>query len=67
MTSIVRDAKPNASHYGLVALHHSGFVETLITQNVDGLHPRAGFPKDAMVELHGTLFVSRYGDILKFI
>lgn len=65
---LVRDAKPNASHYGLAALHHSGHVKKLITQNVDGLHGRAGFPTDALLELHGTLFVSshvfkRFADI----
>lgn len=55
----VRDAKPNASHYGLSLLQRHGKVGTIITQNVDGLHLRAGAPKKAVVELHGTLFVVR--------
>ncbi|CAG8751067.1 1849_t:CDS:2, partial [Acaulospora colombiana] len=53
----VRDAKPNVSHYALATLHRHGFVNTVITQNVDGLHGRAGLTKEALLELHGTLFV----------
>jgi NAD-dependent SIR2 family protein deacetylase len=54
----VREAQPNIAHYALVALHRRGFVDKVITQNVDGLHARAGLPQDALLELHGTLFVS---------
>ncbi len=45
-------AVPNTGHEALAALAAAGFVKLLITQNVDGLHQRAG--SDA-VELHGTL------------
>ncbi|KAG8832198.1 hypothetical protein FRC18_005408 [Serendipita sp. 400] len=55
----VRAARPNVSHYSLTALHHHGFVHKLITQNVDGLHSRSGFPMEDLLELHGTLFVVR--------
>jgi NAD-dependent deacetylase len=49
----VRDVRPNAGHYALVemARHVSDF--RLITQNVDGLHRKAGSPK--IIELHGNL------------
>ena len=54
----MREAQPNVAHYALAALHRHGFVDKVITQNVDGLHARAGLPRDALLELHGTLFVS---------
>lgn len=43
---------PNAGHAALAALAAAGFVRRLITQNVDGLHQRAG---SEAIELHGTL------------
>ncbi len=46
------EAAPNAGHAALAALAAAGFVKRLITQNVDGLHQRAG---GEAVELHGTL------------
>lgn len=46
------DTAPNAGHEALAALAAAGFVKRLITQNVDGLHQRAG---SEAVELHGTL------------
>jgi NAD-dependent deacetylase len=52
--ALVRQAQPNAAHRALAILasHRPGL--TLITQNVDGLHQRAGSP--AVVEFHGNLF-----------
>jgi NAD-dependent deacetylase len=47
--------EPNAGHRALVALHKRGKLDTLITQNVDGLHQDAGIPQDIVVEIHGTL------------
>mmetsp|Transcript_29887 Transcript_29887/g.114745 ORF Transcript_29887/g.114745 Transcript_29887/m.114745 type:complete len:246 (-) Transcript_29887:157-894(-) len=49
--------KPNVGHFALSNLERRGFVEGLITQNVDGLHTRAGSEK--VVELHGTGHVVR--------
>jgi len=47
--------EPNAGHRALVALHERGKLDTLITQNVDGLHQDAGIPPEIVVEIHGTL------------
>ncbi len=47
--------EPNAGHRALVALRERGKLDTLITQNVDGLHQDAGIPNDIVVEIHGTL------------
>ncbi|MCU1405589.1 MAG: NAD-dependent deacetylase [Glaciihabitans sp.] len=46
-------ARPNAGHYSLVDLEASGVVNGIITQNVDGLHLRAGSQR--VVDLHGTM------------
>jgi NAD-dependent deacetylase len=51
-------ARPNAGHRALVALEHSGRLRTLITQNIDGLHQRAGSDPGRVLELHGTMFTA---------
>ena len=50
-------AEPNAGHRALVALEGMGKLDTLITQNVDGLHQRAGSSPARVVEIHGTIHV----------
>lgn len=52
----VRAARPNAAHLALASLSQRlgpGGSLTLVTQNIDGLHQRAGSPD--VVELHGSL------------
>ncbi len=46
-------AEPNDGHRALAALEHRGVANGVITQNVDGLHVRAGSSR--VVELHGTM------------
>lgn len=46
-------SQPNGGHEALAALEHSGLATGIITQNVDGLHVRAGSRR--VVELHGTM------------
>ncbi|MBC2715517.1 MAG: sigma factor regulator FecR [Desulfobacteraceae bacterium] len=48
------DAAPNAAHNALSELNHKGLLELVITQNIDGLHQRAGLPDDKVIELHGN-------------
>ncbi|KAA9154438.1 NAD-dependent deacetylase [Amycolatopsis acidicola] len=48
-------AKPNAAHLALVSLERSGRLDTLLTQNIDGLHQQAGSDPAKVVELHGTI------------
>jgi NAD-dependent deacetylase len=48
-------AEPNAGHRALVELEQRGILDTLITQNVDGLHQRAGSSADRVIEIHGTM------------
>ncbi len=48
-------AAPNAAHTALASLAVA--VDTwVITQNIDGLHQRAGSPADRVLELHGTMY-----------
>jgi len=47
-------AEPNAGHHALVELERAGRLRALITQNIDGLHQRAG--SRSVIELHGTLY-----------
>ena len=49
-----RDAQPNAVHRAIVALEKAGKVLAVVTQNIDGLHTRAGTSPERLVELHGT-------------
>jgi NAD-dependent deacetylase len=47
--------EPNAGHRALAELERRGLLDTLITQNVDGLHQKGGVSPHAIVEIHGTL------------
>jgi NAD-dependent deacetylase len=48
-------AAPNAAHASLARL--GAVIDTwVITQNIDGLHQRAGTPADRVLELHGTMY-----------
>jgi len=49
-------AEPNRAHTALADLARSGLVTSVITQNIDGLHQKAGTPQDRVIELHGTMF-----------
>jgi NAD-dependent deacetylase len=47
-------AEPNTAHRAVAELERSGVPVRVITQNVDGLHQRAGMPERKVLELHGT-------------
>ncbi len=48
-------ATPNAGHRALAALERRGRLRALITQNIDGLHLRAGNTPERVIEVHGNL------------
>jgi NAD-dependent deacetylase len=48
-------AEPNAGHRALVSLERRGRLLALVTQNIDGLHQRAGSSPGIVIEVHGTL------------
>ena len=54
---MVAQAQPNTAHLALAQLGQAGRIGRLVTQNVDGLHQRAG--SAGVIELHGSI-----GDVL---
>lgn len=52
MWPLMRDALPNAGHRAFAELERQGRLRAMITQNIDGLHQRAG--SSNIIELHGT-------------
>lgn len=51
---LYKDAVPNAAHMALAALEKSGKLTAVITQNIDGLHQKAG--SQNVLELHGSVW-----------
>jgi NAD-dependent SIR2 family protein deacetylase len=51
--STMSRAEPNAGHRAMAQLEAGGYLHSVITQNVDGLHQRAGSRR--LIELHGNL------------
>jgi NAD-dependent deacetylase len=50
----MRDATPNPVHECLVELEEAGKLLMVVTQNIDGLHSRAGLSRERLIELHGS-------------
>ena len=48
------EAKPNAAHLALAKLEEQGVLKAVITQNIDGLHQKAGSRN--VLELHGSVY-----------
>ena len=55
LTSPAWQAQPNDGHRAFVTLEKRGKLDTLITQNIDGLHVKAGSSRDRVIEIHGTM------------
>jgi NAD-dependent deacetylase len=54
LTSTMWQAEPNDGHRALVELERSGRLHLLVTQNIDGLHQKAGSDQTRVIEIHGT-------------
>jgi NAD-dependent deacetylase len=48
--------QPNGAHRALAELERRGSLDAVVTQNIDGLHLRAGHDPDRVLEIHGTLY-----------
>lgn len=53
LAQITKKAKPNRAHLALARLEKQGRLKAIITQNIDGLHTRAG--SNEVIELHGHM------------
>ncbi|MBI3770874.1 MAG: Sir2 family NAD-dependent protein deacetylase [Deltaproteobacteria bacterium] len=51
---LLKRAEPNRAHRALAALERRGGLHRIITQNIDGLHQRAGNTPERVIEIHGT-------------
>lgn len=54
--------EPNRAHFALVDLHRAGRLQGCVTQNVDGLHIKAGLPEEVVAEVHGHVRAVRCVD-----
>lgn len=54
--SQMANARPNPSHYAITWLVERGYIQHVVTQNVDRFHHKAGGTDDKFTELHGTLY-----------
>lgn len=52
-------ARPNLCHRALVGIERAGRLRALITQNIDGLHQKAGHDPAVVIEVHGTIWFTR--------
>jgi NAD-dependent deacetylase len=53
---VLKDARPNAAHHALAGLERDGFVEAVVTQNIDRLHELA--TSQNVIEVHGSIRTS---------
>jgi NAD-dependent deacetylase len=53
LASQIYNAKPNPAHLSLAALEQAGLIHSIITQNIDMLHQKAG--SKTVIEMHGTM------------
>ncbi len=55
-------AEPNRGHAAIVDLERSGRLHAVVTQNIDGLHQKAGNDPERVIEVHGTVWWTRCWD-----
>lgn len=53
------EAVPTKTHLTLKKLVDDGYIQYIISQNIDGLHLKTGLPRRFLSELHGNMFVEQ--------
>jgi NAD-dependent deacetylase len=51
---VLRGAEPNAAHHAIRTIERAGRLLMLVTQNIDGLHLKAGSSRERLIEIHGS-------------
>ena len=59
LTTPAWTAEPNQGHAAIVELERRGQLHGVVTQNIDGLHQKAGNDASKVVEVHGTVWFTR--------
>jgi NAD-dependent deacetylase len=59
LTTPAWTAEPNVGHAAIVELERQGRLHALVTQNIDGLHQKAGNDPSKVIEVHGTVWFTR--------
>ena len=59
LTTPAWTAEPNRGHQAIVEIEQQGRLHALITQNIDGLHQKAGNDPAKVIEVHGTVWFTR--------
>ena len=62
LTTPAWTAEPNRGHAAIVELERRGRLHAIITQNIDGLHQKAGNDPASVIEVHGTVWFTRCWD-----
>jgi NAD-dependent deacetylase len=51
---VLKQAEPNAAHHAIATIEGAGRLLKLVTQNIDGLHLKAGTSREKLIEIHGS-------------
>lgn len=54
--AVMKDASPNDAHLAVRKIEDTGRLLSIVTQNIDNLHQKAGNSPDKIIEIHGTAF-----------
>ncbi|XP_052844392.1 NAD-dependent protein deacetylase Sirt6 [Drosophila gunungcola] len=53
------EARPTKTHMAIISLIESGYVQYVVSQNIDGLHLKSGLDRKYLSELHGNIYIEQ--------